>query len=294
MRFRHYDGLRLCGVVARHGSFAAAADELNLTKGAVSYQIRTLEEALGFALFRRTARGVALTASGRELLQVSRRAFSDIERRIAELRDTGERTVTLGVSTYFASRWLSSRLMEFMQTHPSVRLRIQPMIDLVALDGQGVDLAIRWGDGSWNDLTIEPLLPCPAYPTGPVGSNDRVRELGLDAALRQSTLLQDRAGSRAWADWFAAAGIAYRPPRDALIIPDPNVRVQAVIDGQGLALNDDLVGSEIEAGRIERVGTASLEHYGYFLAYQPDARADRDIDSFASWLTEQSRQVLVR
>lgn len=294
MRFRHFDGLRLSGVVARHGSFAAAADELNLTKGAVSYQIRTLEEALGFALFRRTARGVTPTAAGGELLQVSRRAFSDMERQIAELRDVGERTVTLGVSSYFASRWLSSRLMDFMQAHPSVRLRIQPMIDLVSLDGQGVDLAIRWGDGSWNDLTIEPLLPCPAYPTGPIGTNDRLRELGLEAVLQQSTLLQDRAGSRAWADWFAAAGITYRPLRDALIIPDPNVRVQAVIDGQGLALNDDLVASDIEAGRIERIGTAALERYGYFLAYQPDARADRDVDSFASWLADQARLALTR
>jgi DNA-binding transcriptional LysR family regulator len=75
MRFQHYDALRVFALVARHGSFSAAAEALNLTKGAVSYQIRVLEQALGFALFHRQPRGVTLTAKARDLAAALQFAF---------------------------------------------------------------------------------------------------------------------------------------------------------------------------------------------------------------------------
>ncbi len=290
MRFRHYDGLRIFSVIARYGSFSAAAEKLNLTKGAVSYQIRSLESVLGFEVFQRLPKGVALTPKGQDLLNSARGAFDDVERTIDRLRGEENRSVTLGVTTYFASRWLSPRLMDFMKAHPSVRLRIQPMIDLVALDGQGIDLAIRWGDGNWDDVAIEPLFLCPAFATGPAGTARRVEKLGMEAALHELTLLKDRDGSRAWEDWFNSAGLCYHEPRDTLVIPDPNVRVQAVIDGQGIALNDDLVAQELGSGRLERVGTASMDGYGYFLAHDPHARTNRDVEAFADWLQDAARK----
>ena len=290
MRFRHHDSLRLFAVVAEHGSFSDAATALNLTKGAVSYQIQRLEEALGFALFHRRPRGIALTEAGQELLATTRGAFADIESRIAALRGGAQRSVTLGLSTYLASRWLSPRLMTFMQHHPDIRLRLQPMIDLVDLRGSGVDLVIRWGKGDWSDLTIEPLFICPAFPTGTPALAKRIRNDGLEAVMAGAPLLVDRDASTAWADWHAAAGLTYRPHDSALTIPDPNVRVQAVIDGQGIALNDALVATEINAGRLARLSSIELADYGYFIAYAPGALADPRIAELVAWLQEQGLQ----
>lgn len=290
MRFRHHDSLRLFAVVAEHGSFSDAAAALNLTKGAVSYQIQRLEEALGFALFHRRPRGIEMTEAGQQLLTTSRSAFADIESRIAALRGGTQRSVTLGLSTYLASRWLSPRLMTFMQAHPDTRLRLQPMVDLVDLRGSGVDLVIRWGKGNWSDLTIEPLFPCPAFPTGTPALANRIQSEGLEAVMAETPLLVDRVGSTAWADWHAAAGLRYHQHDSALTIPDPNVRVQAVIDGQGIALNDALVAPEIAAGRLARLSSIDLADYGYFTAYAPDTLDDPSIAELVAWLQEQGLQ----
>ncbi len=284
MRFPHLDKLRLFQNAARHNSLADAARALNLTKGAVSHQIRLLEEELGFELFTRHARGIALTAKGEDLLATLRPTFETIEQKVAQLQSEGLRTLTIGVTTYFASRWLSSRLMDFMRTHPDVRLRVQPMIDLLDLQGEGIDLSIRWGDGQWNDVVIEPLFICPAWPTGNADAKALVDELGVEQAFNELVLLSDRDDSAAWAQWFAAAGLHYKARAGTLIIPDPNVRVQAVIDGQGVALNDDLIQQEVSAGNLCRLSDAELSDYGYFLAYQPGAMSNPDIEAFADWL----------
>lgn len=284
MQFRSYDKLKVFNIVARHGSFASASGSLNLTKGAVSHQIRLLENELGFSLFHRLPRGIELTNAGQDLLISSQSAFESIESKIQEMRRMGSRTLTIGLTTYFASRWLSPRLMDFMRLHPEIRLSIQPMIDLLSHKNKGIDLTIRWGTGEWTDTEIEPLFPCPAWPSGNQQAYERVEEKGIESALESFTLLRDRDDSHAWSHWHAAAAIPYWKRADTLIIPDPNVRVQAVIDGQGIALNDDLIASEIQAGKLFRLSPIELKDYGYFLAYQAEAMTNPDVKAFVDWL----------
>lgn len=287
MRFRHHDALRLFCLVAREKSFSAAAEVLNLTKGAVSYQIAQLESALGFALFTRRVQGVRLTERGERLFFAADSAFGGLEREIRRLRQEEVGAITIGLSTYFASRWLSPRLMRFTAAHPNLRLRLQPLTDLVDLEGEGIDMAVRWGRGDWQDMEVERLFRCPAYPT--VGSAQAIggdRDLAL---LSRLPLLQDRQGSRAWADWYRAAGAVYRPADDALVIPDPNVRVQAVIDGQGAALNDALVSAELTAGQLVALKEVTLEDYGYFLAYPAEARERPAVAAFHDWICAEAR-----
>lgn len=286
MRFRHHDSLRIFVVAAGHQSLAAAAEALNLTKGAVSHQIRLLEQALGFSLFTRLPRGVALTPKGQELLAAARGAFEGIESRIASLQDQPRRPIVIGVTTYFASRWLSPRLMLFIRDHPTVRLRIQPMTDLSELEDEDIDLAIRWGLGDWTDVPVQPLFPCPAFATGGADALALVRQSGLEAALPRLTLLADRSGSRAWADWHRVVGLPLALRTDELTIADPNVRVQAVIDGQGIAINDALVQPELEAGRLFRLSGHQLDHYGYFLACRPGSMQNRDVAEFVAWILQ--------
>ena len=160
------------------------------------------------------------------------------------------------------------------------------MVDLQNLKREGIDLAIRWGTGDWNDASVECLFVCPAWPCGDAQALQQVRQLGLQAAFEKSTLLRDREDSVAWSHWFKAAGLNYMGRSDALIIPDPNVRVQAVIDGQGIALNDDLVEAEIQAGKLYRLSDVELSDYGYHLAYPAGAMQNPDVEAFATWLKQ--------
>ncbi len=284
MRFKSYDRLHLFGVVARHLSFTRAADELNLTKGAVSYQVNRLEDELGFRLFSRLPRGLYLTEKGRRLLQISLPVLSDLEREISDLRDENPRHVIIGMSTYFASRWLSPRLMRFIAEHPQTGLRLQPMINLEDVQNQNVDMAIRWGNGQWNDMEIERLFICPAFPTAGCAIAGRVETAGVAAVLPDVPLLHDRDGSETWSNWHDVAGLPYRPARDDLVIPDPNVRVQAVIDDQGVALNDTLVSTEMNAGQLVRISDVELADFGYFLAYPKAALDSSGICAFRDWI----------
>lgn len=288
MRFRSYDSLRLFSVVARHLSFTRAAAELNLTKGAVSYQIARLEQVLGFPVFQRRQRGLLLTEKGRRLWHVSEVAFRDLEQEIDALREAVPGRITVGMSTYFASRWISPKLMTFTARHPKIGLRLQPLVDLVDLGSHQIDIAIRWGKGDWTDLEIEQLFVCPAFPTAGTDIEQRIADDGIEQVLAALPLLHDRDDSSAWRDWHLAAGLTYRPARDDLVIPDPNVRVQAVIDGQGIALNDELVTSELNDGRLAKVSDIELADYGYHIAYPKGALGSPSVKAFRDWILEET------
>jgi len=290
MRFRSFDHLRLFNVVASHLSFTAAADELSLTKGAVSYQINRLEDELGFEVFNRRKRGISLTDKGHKLLNSSNVAFNKLEGEIDSLRQQASSRITIGMSTYFASRWLSPRLMNFMASHAQIGLRIQPLIDLTDLRASEIDMAIRWGKGGWRDegAEIELILPCPAKPTAGADIASLVEKRGIESALVGQTLLHDRDGSNAWLDWYGTANLSYPPDRDDLVIPDPNVRVQAVIDNQGVALNDSLVDTEIAAGQLFQISGVELKDYGYYLVYPKNISINPAMRAFRDWIMRES------
>ena len=286
MRLRQYDNLRNFIIAAKHISFASAASELCLTKGALSHQIKNLEDEIGFKLFERHSRGITLTEKGKRLLVTCQSAFGQIEQLVETMNpNMDEKILTIGSSTYFASRWLSPRLMDFIRQYPDIRLRIQPMIDLHNLQKQGVDLAIRWGDGDWNDCHIEKLFDCPIWPTGNRDTQKLVEREGLEAAFSTFTLLRDRESSNAWSQWYHHAGLIPLERADTLIVPDPNVRVQAVLDGQGVALNDSLVNQEIAEGKLFRLGNVELSNYGYFLAFESSYLDDAPASLFMRWIS---------
>ncbi len=284
MQFRHYNQLKVFTIVAKIGSISAAAEELNLTKGAVSHQIKQLETTLGFKLFERLPRGVALSQKGLAMLNSTEEGYSIIESRIQRLQNDDSRALTVGVSTYFASRWLSPRLTSFLDQHPDIRLRLQPMIELTNLANNGIDVAIRWGSGHWHDVESILLFACPAWPSGNSKMSAVVVDKGLEHALKEATLLHDSEHSAAWREWFSAAGVTWHDPEKTLIIPDPNVRVQAVIDGQGIALNDSLVEGELESGKLHRLSKTALDSYGYHIVWASGTTPSTDVLSLSNWL----------
>ena len=171
-----------------------------------------------------------------------------------------------------------------MQQKPDVRLRLQPMIDLSNLDGEGIDLAIRWGNGEWPGLNSQLLFSCPAFPCGNQDAKQKVEELGLEEAFKHFTLLHDRQKSNAWKQWFSLAGLRYPGRTDTLIIPDPNVRVETVINAQGVALNDVLVERELNAKSLYRLSDIELSDYGYYIVYSSAASSNPVAKDFSQWI----------
>ncbi|MEM7195531.1 MAG: LysR substrate-binding domain-containing protein [Pseudomonadota bacterium] len=289
-RFRRFDHLRRFCEIAKHSSYTEAATALHVTKGAISQQIDALESSLGFPLFERTQRGIQLTNRGQSLLWVAQGSYSAIEQEITRLHKLDLGKITVGMATYFASRWLSPRLMRFTSRHPQIGLRIQPVLGNPDLQSEDLDLAIRWGTGNWTDpgLCVERIFSCPALVTGDRAFGQQISARDIESVIADHDLLHDTDGSSAWQDWFDAAGIAMPVKTRDFMVPDPNVRVQAVIDGQGLALYDELVAGEIRQGVLFQYPDIQLSQYGYYLVYAESEYDNPAIRLFRDWIIQEA------
>ena len=283
MRFRSYDALKIFDAVARTLSMTKAADEVHQSKGSISYQINKLEAELGFRLFERAHAKLKLTEEGRRLWHVSQTAMSQIDREIEDLRGTASGAVTVGALTYFSSRWLSPRLTRFFEANPGISLRIEPIKSVDKMRSVKVDKAILWGIDGWVGHKSELLLSLPAVPTASRAVAEQVRQLGLAEAVRQLPLLGDSSGDSGWRAWHAAAGLPYAPSRSSLTIPDSNSRVQAVVDGQGIALWDDLVAPEIDDGTLVRLSDVGVKDAGYRILFT-ERPMSQSAEAFLDWL----------
>ncbi|MDA9894249.1 LysR substrate-binding domain-containing protein [bacterium] len=287
MKFRPYDSLKVFDAVARKQSMTKAATDLNLSKGSISYQINKLEENLGFALFERSNARLQLTENGRRIWNVSLNALQQIDQEIEDIRGSDTRALCIGALTYFSSRWLSPRLMDFFEKNAGFSLRIEPINSLADLKTKDVDLAILWGFGEWKEYESRLLLRLPSVPTANTTLAKEVESIGIEAAVRQVPLLGDSSGDTGWRAWHRAVGLPYLPSKSSIIIPDSNSRVQAVIDGQGIALWDLLVAPEIKSGQLVELTDRKLDTSGYYLVFTKDPHATQ-VQAMIDWLFAQT------
>lgn len=288
MKFRSYDSLKIFDAVAKKQSMTAAANDLNLSKGSISYQINKLEENLGFALFERNKARLQLTENGRRIWNVSLNALRQIDQEIEDIRGSHSSALCIGALTYFSSRWLSPRLMDFFEKNAGASLRIEPVNSIADLKTKEVDFAILWGVGKWEEYESKLLLGMPSVPMGNASIAKQVESLGIEAAVRQLPLLGDSSGDTGWRAWHRAAGLPYLPSKSSLVIPDSNSRVQAVIDGQGIALWDDLVASEIKSGQLVELTDRKLDTSGYHLVFTKVPHAAQ-VQALIDWLSAQTQ-----
>ena len=288
MKFRSYDSLKIFDAVAKKQSMTAAANDLNLSKGSISYQINKLEENLGFALFERNKARLQLTENGRRIWNVSLNALRQIDQEIEDIRGSHSNALCIGALTYFSSRWLSPRLMDFFEKNAGASLRIEPVNSIADLKTKEVDFAILWGVGKWEEYESKLLLGMPSVPMGNASIAKQVESLGIEAAVRQLPLLGDSSGDTGWRAWHRAAGLPYLPSKSSLVIPDSNSRVQAVIDGQGIALWDDLVASEIKSGQLVELTDRKLDTSGYYLVFTKVPHAAQ-VQAMIDWLLAQTQ-----
>ena len=288
MTIYSYDMLRTFQVVAQNLSMTRAALQLNQSKGSVSYQIKTLEQQLGFALFERANARLHLTSEGRRLLQVSQVSLDQIDQEIEALRYKKPAPLTIALQTYFLSRWLSPRLMRFTAAHPEIGLRFVPLNFIGEMESIDADISICWAKEGLIDAPHERLFACPACPTGNSYIADKVRKEGLDNVILSTPLLLDSSESTGWQDWFDLAGLDFSQSQKGLSIADSNSRVQAVIDGQGIALWDLLVSPELSSGRLHYLSDIWLYTYGYYVQAKKSNLESKAVGLFLNWLRDES------
>ena len=224
--------LRVFESAARHLSFSEAAKELCITKGAVSYQIRKLESDIGTTLFKRSVRQVYLTESGQELYQSTRKVFAELSGTLERLQPGSSETVSIAVTTYVASRWLSPMVTGFCEKNPDLVLQFQHTVNSSAFDLNNVDIAIRWGrcDGKLDQARLMEI-PMSLFPVCSPNLFNQLAQTAGPEKFSSVVLLSEDREQDLWLEW---AGTRYHLNDNVQrVIPDANVRVQAAIDGQG-------------------------------------------------------------
>ncbi|MDC1287621.1 LysR family transcriptional regulator, partial [Gammaproteobacteria bacterium] len=279
--------LRAFEVAARLGSFTDAAKELALTQGAISYQIKLLESSLGIELFVRSTRQVSLTDAGHSLFRTTHRLFRELEDEIHSLAPGKDSSVlTVSVSTYFVTRWLSKRLGKFINKYPQITIRLQHSVNDPDFTLEEVDLAIQWGTG--NDSQSELLIASPMIAL----CAPQLLDAGLDTtdfdSLRQQTFLHDQESNDGWVEWLEMAGLGDLGAGSGPVILDPNVRVQSAIDGHGLVLANILLCEDIAAGRLLEPYNVRLEGYGFHLLYAESIKKGSAFLLFRQWLLDEA------
>tara|TARA_A100001234_G_C12560702_1_gene357233 strand:+ start:40 stop:918 length:879 start_codon:yes stop_codon:yes gene_type:complete len=282
-----YDMLRTFQVVAKNLSMTEAALKLNQSKGSISYQIKTLENQLGFTLFERSNARLHLTAKGKRLLKVSQLSLDQVDQEIELLRFTKPAPLTIALPSYFLSRWLSPRLMRFTTKHPQIGLSFVPLNFINEMDSIEADISICWGKEGMINSPHERLISCPACPTANSQIAQRVAKEGLDKIILTTPLLFDSSESAGWQDWFNHAGFDFKKSIQGVSIADTNSRVQAVIDGQGIALWDHLVSPEIKSGNLHYLSDIWLDKYGYYIKVKESSLNNNTVKLFLKWIKDE-------
>ncbi|WP_039784554.1 LysR family transcriptional regulator [Herbaspirillum huttiense] len=275
------NALRAFEVSARHLSFTRAAEELSVTQTAVSMQVKNLEQRLGVTLFRRLPRGLALTDEGLALLPVVAQSFGRIADVLAQFEDGRRREVlTVGVVGTFAVGWLMPRLREFQQQHPFVDLRLLTNNNRVDLAGEGLDYAIRFGDGAWHGTEAERLFEAPLAPMCAPAIAARLRS---PADLAAETLLRSYRSDE-WGRWFAAAGAAC-PPLRGFVFDSSLALAEAAAQEAGVALLPvQMFERELRQGRLVCPFEQRIVLGAYWLTSLKSRPQTAAMAAFRTWL----------
>lgn len=278
------NNLRAFEAAARHLSFTNAAIELRVTPAALSQQVKALEDRLGLPLFHRLPRGLALTDEGQALLPVLRQSFDDIAALLERLTGGAEAVLSIGAVGTFAVAWLLPRLDTFRAAHPGIDLRISTNNNRVDIAEEGLDFAIRFGDGAWHGTEAEYLL---AAPVSPLCSPKIAARLSAPADLLRETLFRSYRADD-WTCWFAAAGLQ-APLLRGPIFDSSRLMADAAAEGLGVALAPHrLFEADLQSGRLVRPFAIGADIGAYWLTRLKSRTVSPEMAAFRDWLMSES------
>ena len=275
---------------ARHMSVKLASAELNVTPGAVSRQIRGLEDEAGTPLFQRDKDGMHLTPEGEELYAVLARGFSQASEAFDRIRaGRAQSSVTLACSTAFGSLWLMPRIGSFWRSHPEIA--VNHMISDVANDYRRaeIDLRVRYGAGAWPDEITTRLFGDRIFPVCGPGYHRKQRKTP-DAKIGELDLLHVAGVDPEWTNWeeFLRRAEVSHGPIGGRRFNNFSVMMQAAMDDQGVALGwERLVSPMIDDGRLKKITKLSIDAPGaYYLTWNQNRELSLAAETLKSWLIE--------
>ncbi len=282
------NGLRAFEVAARHLSFKQAAEELFVTPTAVSHRIRALEDWLGVKLFNRLTRSLELTKEGEAYAALVQEGFAILTRASEELRrssDDGELVVSATMS--FASNWLNAKLATLQSPHETFTVRIEGTDLPIDLKRSNVDIAIRYGEGGYEDLYSEMLFPDLITPVCTPELAAEISQPGDIAKLPRIDYRWPGFGPRdpSWDKWFHAAGVTAPAAELVPSFSDEHMALGQTLAGRGVGLLGIVAAAEpILQGRLVRPFPIALENRAYYFVCQPHSLRRRKVGIFRDWL----------
>src|SRR5688572_25329573 len=271
---------------ARLLNFSKAAEELNVTPGAISRAIKHLEDQLNVLLFERKTRSVRLTTVGEPYARAVRDVLEQLAAATAlATARRSESTLNVSTSDGFAGRWLVPRLYRFHRTHGDVDVRVATTGKLTNFLGDGIDIAIRYGSGNYPGLTSEFLTDEEVFPVCIPKLMKGAHALRKPEDLKHHTLIRDTYPID-WTAWLSSAGVKGVNPNKGLTFDSYTFAVEAAVQGEGVALGRTmLVAADLAAGRLVRPFKHTLQAVSsFYVIYPPDAIRQRKVRIFRDWL----------
>jgi len=290
-RLPSLNALKAFEAAARHESFTRAAEELCVTQGAVSHQVKALEAELGVKLFNRERQRLVITEAGRAYLTIVRDAFDRIANgteRLLQRQSTG--ALTVSTSPNFAAKWLVHRLGRFAQAHPEIDLRVSASLHHVDFAREDIDLAIRHGDGVEPGLHTTCVCAEELFPVCSPKVLSGRKAVRRPADIGRLTLLhiKDR---RDWGKWLEAAGVKGVDVSRGPVLSEASMAIDAAVDGQGVALaRTALAAWDLIGGRLVRPFALALPvSYAYWIVCPKATARLPKIVAFSDWLLAEAR-----
>jgi LysR family glycine cleavage system transcriptional activator len=273
---------------ARRQSFTLAAQDLHVTHGAISRQVKSLEDYLGVSLFERRVRQVRLTAAGQQFLAEAGPAFDQIATAARQVMARAQgRAVRINVRPSFAVRWLIPRLSDFVAHHPGIDPQVVTSTAPPDAEGAPYDIAIRRGLEGWPaSLGMHPFLEDEALI---VGAPRLMRGVDDPEALASLALLLSRTRKMDWDNWKKHTGILRLRPKRQILFDHLYFVLQAAVDGLGFTIAPaSLLSNDLAAGRLAcALPEMRLPLTRYYYGLAPSA--SREAQLFGRWLDSQAR-----
>lgn len=292
MRLPPLNALRAFEATARHLSFSLAAEELNVTPGALSHQVRGLEDVLEVKLFHRQARAISLTEAGHALYPGVRSGFLSFEDAITQLRRmSDDEILVISVGPSFTAKWLAPRLSRFMAKEPDIDARISANLKRSDFTSDGVDIAIRFGKGDYPGLHVEWLMGEAVLPLCTPQLRER-EQINEPSDLDRVTLIHDESISvmsdgTTWADWLEVAGTNGVDASRGLRFNLADHAIDAAVEGAGVVLGRRVMAeADLRSGRLVAPFELELavEGLGFFLVCPLGTENRKPVRAFREWI----------
>jgi LysR family glycine cleavage system transcriptional activator len=276
---------------AQHGSFTRAADELNLTQGAISRQIRLLESELGVTLFERVRQRVVLTDAGKLYLPHIQEALNDLVNATRQVMSFSDNTIlNLAVLPTFATRWLIPRLPDFQRKYPKIVIHLTTRQRPVDFALELFDAAISYGSPNWPGTIAHHLMDVDVVPVCSPQLHAK-RRIKTPSDIATYPLLHQMSRPTRWAEWMKEAGVTLDGMLSGHTYEQFSMIAQAAAAGLGVALLPVfMLEEELASGKLEIVSDQFMATQTSYFLIIPETRASAGaIKQFADWLISQAR-----